>query len=117
MNRSPRLVRPVDPSHRLFIVYARVLLQMVGDLELSDAPDNRAAKASAVCWFAEEPAEVALVCNGTGQNPVSVYRVVRERLRSAKLKSRGITFIRWHLRHGDRLHEIPALSVESPAAF
>lgn len=85
-----------------YIIYARVLLQMVEDLERPGTPEQ----AVALQWFTEDLENVALVCAACSVNPINVYRQVRSRLRAARIKSARVTLIRWHLRRGNRLHDV-----------
>jgi hypothetical protein len=91
--RHPRSAPVCDDRNWVYIIYARVLLQMVEDLEKNDA--NRV---NAVRWFTEELREVALVCALCAVDPVNVYRQVAHRLRLAGIKSWRLTYIRWQLR-------------------
>jgi len=101
MKRFSRRSPDTDKSWA-YIIYARVLLQMVEDLERPGTPEQ----AVALQWFTEDTENVALVCAACAVSPINVYREVRRRLRLAGIKSERVTFIRWHLRRGDRLHEI-----------
>jgi hypothetical protein len=95
----------------IYIIYARVLLQMVEDLVSS----SKEHQANAVRWFGEELFEVALVCALCNVRPVYVYIEVARRLRAAKIRSRHVDLIRWQLRSGRKLSEIPVWRLDKAA--
>ncbi len=84
-----------------YVIYARVLVQMLEDLD-----DSAPEQTTAVHWFGWEPYEVAIVCAACELSPRQVYREVARRLRATRIKSGPITFIRWELRSGKKLSEI-----------
>ena len=100
----PHLYSPVldeadedDDRNWVYIIYARVLLQMFEDLE------KAAHRPVALYWFSEEIYEVALVCCLCRVSPVNVYREVVRALHQAGVRAGVINVIRRHLRRGQRL--------------
>ena len=87
----------------LFVIYARVLVQMLEDLE--DHPFTP-KQSTALHWFGCQPYDVAIVCAVCELSPRQVYREVARRLRATRIRSGPITSIRWELRSGKKLSEI-----------
>jgi len=102
---NPRYT-PEDDLDWTCIIYTRVLLQLVEDLD-----KNNTNRVTAVRWFTEEMREVALVCAICRVKPIHVYREVSRRLKQARIKSRRLTFIRWRLRAGVQLHQVRFVSL------
>lgn len=104
--QNPRRVPPArtdtGKNWPLFVIYARVLVQMLEDLDHSYTPEQT----TALHWFGCKPYDVAIVCAVCKLSPRQVYREVARRLRAARIKSKQITFIRWELRSGKKMSEI-----------
>ena len=83
-----------SPAHT---IYANVLLQALEDVGHGD-PLHRDEQLAALQWFQEELSDVSLVCAACQVKPRWAYREVARRLRTIKVKSKRITFIRWQLR-------------------
>jgi hypothetical protein len=111
--QHPRPAAPESDKNWLYTVYAAVLLKLLEDLERT----RTQYQLQAIQWFAAEPYEVAIVCAICRLTPTQVYLEVSRRLRAKKIRCPQITFIRWHLRHGDALWEIrlPTEQIEEQA--
>jgi hypothetical protein len=101
MQQHPRCAYASDKNW-LYTVYAAVLLKALDDLERT----RTTHQAIAIHWFAGYLDDVTIVCAICRLKPARVYLEVARCLRRAKIRCPQITFIRWHLRHGDLLWEI-----------